>query len=1090
MLRYLIGISVLTLGIIVIRALSDGKILHKYQYAFWIVIPLYMILVPFIKIDVPIEAIWNSIFIAKTDSVVYEASESESPKVITEDLQTEYEVHENKYAVNYEQQEIPEAIYKTGQISGNQPVVSNVKTIGSKDIETKLFIVSSFVSAILIVALITYNAGFILSCIHNRKYVGKDSSSGLKIYRIRHKETPFLLLNKIYVDYNPENINKYEICHEVCHYKHGDYLWVLIRYLVLLLNWYNPFIWSAFILSGRDCELACDEEVVRVCGADSSKDYARTLVGILQQTEPAVSLTVSTGMRGGYEMMKKRVISIKKPVHNNRKALALSLAAIILFTSCSFVNTAKNARKITVDDPWFNVNVFDVDTGVDKNRNVKERYEIDRFVGMDDKYYVINTGGTYEITEEESEKADFDFNAYTFSVIGVIDRATNQTVNSFDPKNDFSNSDYTIDAIYYSDGKITVKTNSAERDYDPLTGQLLDCRVGSSNKDDRFSKKYIIGEYTVETEMFQTETNHRYCNIKIVSPDGKVSELELKKDAISIYVFSVLAISDAQALLPATIGKEKGYYELDLTTNELKEADPRKYDWMNEASFYNIVSGSDGMVYYKTSYGVSRINARKKVLEEVFNYSWCSFNSGIMDRCELIECQEDRFVLFGVCDTSGAYAEKKADKANFIEITRADKNPHAGKTVIELFSTDGMCDRKVSEAILTFNETNGKYFIEVTSRYNVNDYYDMYGYDNNNEDVWYKTKLVGSKGISNKLAMDIMSGEGPDILMNTGGSIQLNSLLDNSNYLADLTPYVKGLDSEKYFTNIIEGSKTEGKLYQLPVSFILEGILTKTGNAGSSGKGFTYEEYIKFVDEVMNGKDPIVYGQPTYFAMLFSSMSDEFISKGKVDLSGEKFKALAEFVRDNVREEGISEYDWYLSTQSDGPTPKSWFESCSGINDYFRQSMGIATYGKGVTMQGIPSYDGRGPRFKPACSVAVSVQAVDIKACGEFVKILLSEDIQKLYALNDNFVVSREAYRLSESACLDYYKRTGKEYTVQDIDFVESVILSCSKIKSEDSDISIILIEEMPAYFLGQKDLDAVIKIAQNRIQKVLDERG
>ena len=34
-----------------------------------------------------------------------------------------------------------------------------------------------------------------------------------------------------------------------------------------------------------------------------------------------------------------------------------------------------------------------------------------------------------------------------------------------------------------------------------------------------------------------------------------------------------------------------------------------------------------------------------------------------------------------------------------------------------------------------------------------------------------------------------------------------------------------------------------------------------------------------------------------------------------------------------------------------------------------------------------------------------------------------------------------------------------------------------------------ILIEEMPAYFLGQKDLNSVIKIAENRIQKVLDER-
>ena len=43
---------------------------------------------------------------------------------------------------------------------------------------------------------------------------------------------------------------------------------------------------------------------------------------------------------------------------------------------------------------------------------------------------------------------------------------------------------------------------------------------------------------------------------------------------------------------------------------------------------------------------------------------------------------------------------------------------------------------------------------------------------------------------------------------------------------------------------------------------------------------------------------------------------------------------------------------------------------------------------------------------------------------------------------------------------------------------------------STDSEINIILIEEMPAYFTGQKDLDSVIAIAQDRVQKVLDERG
>jgi hypothetical protein len=64
------------------------------------------------------------------------------------------------------------------------------------------------------------------------------------------------------------------------------------------------------------------------------------------------------------------------------------------------------------------------------------------------------------------------------------------------------------------------------------------------------------------------------------------------------------------------------------------------------------------------------------------------------------------------------------------------------------------------------------------------------------------------------------------------------------------------------------------------------------------------------------------------------------------------------------------------------------------------------------------------------------------------------------------------------------------KYTEADIDNIERIIFSCSKMSREDSDISIILIEEMPAYFLGQKSLDDVIKIAQNRAQKVLDERG
>ena len=66
----------------------------------------------------------------------------------------------------------------------------------------------------------------------------------------------------------------------------------------------------------------------------------------------------------------------------------------------------------------------------------------------------------------------------------------------------------------------------------------------------------------------------------------------------------------------------------------------------------------------------------------------------------------------------------------------------------------------------------------------------------------------------------------------------------------------------------------------------------------------------------------------------------------------------------------------------------------------------------------------------------------------------------------------------------------GAMYCVLGEIFLENTILNCSSATTEDADINIVLIEEMPAYFSGQKSLDQVIKIAQDRVQKILDERG
>ena len=64
------------------------------------------------------------------------------------------------------------------------------------------------------------------------------------------------------------------------------------------------------------------------------------------------------------------------------------------------------------------------------------------------------------------------------------------------------------------------------------------------------------------------------------------------------------------------------------------------------------------------------------------------------------------------------------------------------------------------------------------------------------------------------------------------------------------------------------------------------------------------------------------------------------------------------------------------------------------------------------------------------------------------------------------------------------------KFSEQNINDMEKIIESCSSMYSADAAIDLILVEELPAYFLGQKSLEDVARVAQDRAQKVIDERG
>ena len=120
------------------------------------------------------------------------------------------------------------------------------------------------------------------------------------IYRSECTEMPMVagfFRPKIYLPFSvDENAAKHIIAHEQIHVCRGDHWWKLLAYLCLSLHWFNPLVWIAYTLFGRDTELACDEAVIRKLDQQGRAGYAEALMlySIKVKHASAAPMTFST----------------------------------------------------------------------------------------------------------------------------------------------------------------------------------------------------------------------------------------------------------------------------------------------------------------------------------------------------------------------------------------------------------------------------------------------------------------------------------------------------------------------------------------------------------------------------------------------------------------------------------------------------------------------------------------------------------------------------------------------------------------------------------------------------------------------------
>lgn len=186
------------------------------------------------------------------------------------------------------------------------------------------------------------------------------------IYFADRIDSPFvmgLIRPKIYLPSSiGEREQEYIILHEQRHIRRLDYVIKVLAFAALCLHWFNPLVWLAFILSGKDMEMSCDESVIKTLGSEIRADYSASLLSLATGRRLIARTPLAFG-EGDTRGRIKNLAKWKKPVIWI-VIIALLLCAVLAV--CLLTDPVDKGDTITLTERKNDSNIhieYDLDIG-------------------------------------------------------------------------------------------------------------------------------------------------------------------------------------------------------------------------------------------------------------------------------------------------------------------------------------------------------------------------------------------------------------------------------------------------------------------------------------------------------------------------------------------------------------------------------------------------------------------------------------------------------------------------------------------------------------------------------------------------------
>lgn len=794
-----------------------------------------------------------------------------------------------------------------------------------------------------------------------------------------------------------------------------------------------------------------------------------------------------------------------------RTIAAISLSLSMLFPLAACKKKSESSEKISSDDPYFSVKVSEIMPVLAPDKEVEEKWLIrSKIVGdtVVSEYRInyvipkdlINIFGDPNVDYEEAMRT---LDTYQEQSVGIFD-LDGQPI----AKLDTPQGSQMMGATVKQDGDILVMLLDADFKTELITySSTGECKTSKNVEG--------LGSDSVK-EIFPLEDGGMLVQ--------DVLRHIARYDANGTITRNYNPENPSESLLQIN-GK---YYitSKEGTAAYIQEFDIQSFSFVGNKQqitieFDGTISNSNDSTYMVGANGLKKVDLLSNASETYMDWNNTNVNQNYLKNADFSIVSDDKLVFAGNIDRRDLLDNKPANYQPVIwTFVRENENPNAGKNKIQI-GTYGEVSDSLMDYIVEYNSKADNKAVAFVHDYSA-------------ELIQEGKDDQAITEMTDKLYLEILDGKGPDILLNFASFTKFNS----EKALVDLNTFIdgaNGLKRDQYFDNIFRSFEVDGKLYQVPISFDVEGLLANQQVVGSR-TGWSFSDFHSAVDGLPQGT--LVFEDSVYDDLLcdlFAQGANSFVDyrAKEVHLNGDDFKQVLQV----AKEYGLQTLPERTVVQDIDGAPMDEVEYASllacpdgrqyddiytmdGQNQEFMQNGTLASRkiriwnlnrfvqlkssfdGNGIIV-GMPSPNASSASCSPRVSMAISAASKYKEEAWDLISYFLNEEAQYNLARTTNAIpLHRQALSKMNVDVIAQNKEDLEDtaYEVEvpsalvpildgDEKAFSTLIESIKTTSIVDRDVMAIIQEEAAAYFAGQKDLDTVCKNIQDRATKVVQER-